>query len=153
MKHTRFKNRQTSTDSFTDVFKLVFGQAAGSDNTTAGTGQTLNLMALAQGDVVFPEVILEVKTPAAGATTLTGSVGITGAVTQFTAASDLKAAALVGTYVPPGSTAQYPVVATNKFLVLDLVSTGANISALTAGEVWVHVRISRVKDRLTNRQM
>lgn len=150
MKHTRFKNRQSLPDGFTDVFKLVFGQAAGSDNTTAGTNQTLTLLALNQGDVVLPGGIVDVKTAAVGVTTITGSLGVTSALTTFTTTSDLKAAPLLGTYA---ATAAYATVTTSKNLTFDLTSTGANISNMTAGEFWIHVRISRVKDRLTNRQM
>lgn len=134
---------------FTDLFVVDVT----TDLDDADTAETLNLLALNIGDIVFPQVALDVKTNVDGPslTAATGSVGVTGAVTQLTAASNLLAAGNEH-FVPGAAVGAYATVAADIYLVLDFALTGCNAADLTAGEIWVWANISRKADRLTGAQ-
>jgi hypothetical protein len=139
---------------FTDLFIIgTTRNSGGTDFTAAATQQTYNLLALNIGDIVMaPFMILEVKTNALGTsvTAATGSVGVTSALTQFTAAANLLVAGNEF-FTCPNTVTPYPTVAASIYLTFDLNTTGANVSVLSTGEFWIWANISRVKDRITDR--
>lgn len=99
------------------------------------------LMALALGDVV-QRVLQETKTYVAGPATATGSVGVVGALTTFTAASDLKTAA--AKYVAAvASVTPYPTNTAVNMVFNAILGSGA----VTAGEIWIWVKVNRAADR------
>lgn len=120
------------------------------DMTTLVNGTKINLCPLAIGDIVFPsKLLMETRTPIVGPTgTPTASVGITGAVTQFTAASSIIAGATA--QIAPTAAAAYVVTAATN-LVLDFEAGGGNGAAATAGEIWVWVSMALIADRSTLR--
>lgn len=133
---------ERAMSGFTHVFKLGIA-----DMATLVNGTKITLCPLAVGDIVWPAKLLqEVRTLVTGPTgTPTASVGITAAVTQFTAATSI----ISGTQqVVPTSAAPY-VVATGTNLVVDFEAGGGNGAAATAGEIWVWVSLSLIADRNT----
>lgn len=111
------------------------------------------ITALKQGDIIFPHLMcIDVRTKLAnGAGTATLSVGITGTVAKFIAASDIKTvegAACAATGV--GSAA-----AINDSMAPHIVTADTNLLAnavisnngVTAGEVAIWYRIFRKADR------
>jgi hypothetical protein len=136
---------QQINGGFTDLFVVTLADAT---ETTDDTDQAIKLLDLAVGDIVYPNVLMEVKSNAAGLTTANASVGINDALTAFVAASSLLAAGNEY-FVPAESAPPYATVATGKSLVINL-DPGADTAALsdlTALEVWVWVQISRKSDR------
>lgn len=163
MKHINLRNAQQFNGGFTDLFVVgvdqVQSQAApyskSSDFTAAGTSQTIALTDLAIGDIVLNHAVLYVKTKLAGTSlsAAAASVGVTGATTQFLNAVDVytNATAAGGTFVS-GAPSAYATQAASKQLLLTMATTGCNLSALTAGELWIYAKLTRIAEFLTNRQ-
>lgn len=130
---------------FTHLFVLTTA-----DMTTLVNATKINLCPLAAGDIVWPAKLLqELRTAIVGPTgTPTASVGVTAAVTQFTAASSIIAGA-TAQIVPTAAAGFVVTAATN--LVLDFEAGGGNGAAATAGEIWVWVSLSLIADRSTLR--
>jgi hypothetical protein len=154
MKHYILKEPQR-IGGFTDLFIIsTTANAGGSDFTAAATGQTFTLDGLAIGDCVeYPLVRLDVKTPVSGGaiSAATLALGVTSATTQFLGASDVFTGT-VAHFTPANSVTSYPTVSSAKDLLATLALTGANATAVTAGEIWIWVAVSRKADRLTDRQ-
>lgn len=135
---------EKAQSGFTHCFVLKLADLAVFTN-----GTKITLCALAVGDIVFPSKILqEVKTLVTGPSgTPTASLGVTAAVTQFTAATSVIAAPQ---QVVPTAAAPF-VVATATNLVVDLEAGGGNGAAATAGEIWIWVSLSLIADRVSLR--
>jgi hypothetical protein len=138
MKHYNLKTLQLTKTGFTDLFIL---SSADTDFVLNATTAKV-LTALAVGDVV-QRVMSEVKTAVAGPTA-TLSVGVVGALTQFTAASDVATGTTVPYVAAVASVTPYP---TNTAVNMVANTVISNV-AVTAGEVWVWASISRVGDRV-----
>ena len=128
---------------FTHLFILTK-----SDFSVGFSNKQITLAALNVGDVVFPGILQEIKTYVTGPTGApTASLGVTGAGTQFTAASSVVSAAskliVPGEAVPPYAAN----AATN--LIVDLQVGGGDGAAATAGELWFWVQMSLASDRST----
>lgn len=141
------KDITVSRLGFTTVFQYT--QADLTAQTTNNTQFALVLSALNLGDVVDNFMVLEVITPSVGLATCTVSVGVTGALTQFIAASDNTSAGNLY-FCPANTVAPYPTIATGKNLVANFTPGSSeplsNCTALT-GRVWA--TISRATDRQT----
>jgi hypothetical protein len=169
MKHYNLKTLQYTKPGFTDLFILELADWV-KNATTAHV-----LTALAVGDIVY-RVMSEVKTAVAGPTA-TVSVGVVGALTTFTDASDVA----TGTAVPyvakkatAGNVGTGFIAATSGGAVTTALTnatsgvipgsgpvayetlTAVNMVAnailsnvtVTAGEVWIWAEISRQADRV-----
>jgi len=135
MKTYRLKTLQHTKPGFTHLFILETADFV-TNTTTAHV-----LRALAVGDVVL-RVLQETKTYLAGPATGTVSVGVVGALTQFTAASDVKSAA--AKYVAAvASVTPYPTNTAVNLVANAVLGSGA----VTAGEVWIWANISTAADR------
>lgn len=146
MRHYHTKLDQfTRVGGFTDVVAVYNTDLTQAVNNTV---QTVNLttLALALGDIVSPEIIMEVITPSVGLTTCTCSVGVTGALTQFIAAQDMVAGNKY--FVPANTVGAYADIAAAKFLTATFTPGAAEaLSACTALEVRFWFKISRKADR------
>jgi hypothetical protein len=142
MTHYRLLNSERLAGGFTDLFKVTHNDLT---MATAATGQTLTLATLRTGDVIFTGLLLEVKEAFAGCTTLTASLGVDGALTQFLAGTTMKSLACM---VPANTVAAYPATATKSFQ-LAFASPGAGESLVnaTAGELWIWATLFRTSDR------
>lgn len=135
MKRYPLKSLQYTKQGLTDLY--ILEQSDFVTNTT--TAHVLT--ALAVGDIVH-RVIQETKTYLAGPATGTVSTGVVGALTQFTAASDVKSAA--AKYVAAvASVTPYPTNTAVNLVANAILGSGA----VTAGEVWIWVGISRAAER------
>lgn len=136
--YTLTANERAQT-GFTDLFVV---KAA--DMTSFSAFQIV-LTALAVGDVVYPQVLMETKTYVTGPSGApTASVGIVGTVARFTAAS---AVASGSKYVAPATTVAPLANNTAVNMILDLQVGGGDGAAATAGEIWVWAKICRVGER------
>lgn len=164
MKHEILRNPQQFNGGFTDLFIIGVDQvrsvsngvvSLSSDFTAAATSQTITLTALNIGDVVLNHAIAYVKTPLTGGSVsaATLSLGVTSATTQFLNAVDVftNAASAGGTFVTAAPNS-YATIAASKNLLATMGSTTANLNALTAGEIWIYCKITRIAEFLTNRQ-
>lgn len=135
MKSYTLTNNERAATGFTHLFVIPMADFV-TNTTTAHV-----LTALAVGDVVRG-VLQETKTYVAGPATATGSVGVVGALTTFTAASDLKASA--SKYIAAvASVTPYPTNTAVNMVFNAILGSGA----VTAGEVWIWANIQRVGDR------
>ncbi len=139
MKQYTLNQMEKAQSGFTDLYILTIA-----DMTSLANSTDITLSKLVAGDIVFPsKMLVEVRTAVVGPTgTPTGSVGITGAVTQFTAATSVIATG----YVAPTGAAAYIVTGSTN-LLYDFQAGGGNGAAATAGEIWVWASISRYADR------
>jgi len=138
MRHYKLKTLTETKSGFTDLFIIPLADWV--TNTT--TAQVLT--ALQPGDVVY-KVLHEVKIFVAGPATATVSIGVVGTLTQFTAASDVKAAPAYVTAIASVT----PYVATPSAINM-VANEILGAGAVTAGELWVWANISRVEDRGAN---
>jgi len=150
-KFDQFKN----AGGWTDLFVITH-----EDLTTAAdnTDQTLTLDALAFGDVVGLNALIEIKQAFDAANVsadnaLTIAVGVTGATTQIIGASALAASG-AGTaaktcYTTAAGGTYYPVPTGGKDLLatMDITDTDGALVDYSAGEVWVWLTISRESER------
>jgi len=163
MKHIKLRNVQQFDGGFTDLFIVGYNQVrsvsngvvtTSSDFTAAATSQTITLLALNIGDIVLNHSALFVKTAVTGGavSAMTASLGVTSATTRLLATVDVftNAVAAGGTFTS-AAVDSYATIAASKNLLLTMASTGGNMSAITAGELWIYTKIMRVQDFLTNR--
>jgi hypothetical protein len=124
---------------WTHVFVLTT-----SDFSVGFSNKQIALASIAAGDVIYPAVLVEVKTAVTGPTgTPTGSVGITGTVTRFTAATSVVA---TGRVVPDEAVAPF-VAGSATSLLYDLQAGGGDAAAATAGEIWIWAQLLPAADR------
>jgi len=158
MKHYLLTAEQSAANGGkTDLFVIE----AGVDLTesTDNTDQVLTLDALAFGDVVQNNVLVEINlalgTTAAGTgtpsadTAVAVSLGVTGAATQFLGASAVFAAgaatAAKTAYASANSVADYPTPTGGKDIILtaDVTDVDGSLAELNYGEIWVWLTIVR----------
>lgn len=124
---------------FTHLFVLTK-----SDFSVGFSATSISLCSLAVGDVVLPAVLVDVKTAVTGPTgTPTGSVGITGTVARFTAATSVIAVAMVA----PAEDVAPLAVNSATTLIYNLQAGGGDAAAATAGEIWIWAQIVQAGDR------
>lgn len=145
--------QQRSGGNYTLRKSIGFNQAAGGGSDHAGAAgltQTLKIGTLRPGDAIQSGALLHVLTPYGHASTVTASVGITGTVDRFVAASDVKSATNQA-YGP--TTATHALLWINQSAAdVDLIVTftvgAGNVSAVTAGLILVELPIVRRADRV-----
>lgn len=140
---------------FTDVFVLTHADLT---DPTDNTDQTITLDALAFGDVVGYEALIEIVTAFDAANVsadnaLTVALGVTGATTQFIGASALAAAG-AGTaaktcYATAAGGAPYvtPTGGKNILATFDITDADGALVEYSAGEIAIYMKISRWADR------
>jgi hypothetical protein len=145
MKHYRAStSRQIAAMGYTDLFVVTHADLT---TTTNNTAESEVLDALAIGDIVDPKMLLEVKTNANVVASVTASVGVTGALTQFIGNSNLLAAG-DEYYAPAGSVGAYATIASGKSLEMNFIPGASNnVDEITAGEFWLWCNISRKSER------
>lgn len=134
-------NDQTVALGANRLFKILYSDLSeGVDDTD----ETVTLEALAEGDVV-KDVRAVLKTDFAGITACNASIGVTSAVTTFSANTSILsgggipcAAATVHPYVSPGSV--------SLLVNFDPAGNGDALDELTAGELWVFATIIKKAD-------
>lgn len=150
------KASQWGGAGFTDLFILGATRAAngGSDFTDADTQQDITLLTPAAGDIItYPLVAAYTKIGFAGgalsAVALDVGVGAGGAEFMLNGAMFTVNAAAV----PIGTAGTGGPAAFNGSNVLSarLDTTGANLNAITAGEIWIYAALCRRTDFLDNR--
>lgn len=144
MKHYRLKHEERAGIGFTDLFVVTHADFTSAVDDAA---ESIVLTALAIGDLVMNNCLLEVKVNANVVAAITGSLGVTGAATQFIAASNLLAAGdeyyTVGAGVAP-----YATIAASINLIFNVdPGAGDNTAEMTAGEFWIWVTINRKAER------
>lgn len=142
MKHYTAKTDQRVREGgMTDLVVVNFSDMIGKSFAANLNLTSLNLLV---GDIV-QDAMMDITTAIVGPTgPPTGSLGVTGAATQFIAATALNAKAQVcvgSAYVP------YIVAATGKFLILALANGSGNGADPTAGEVRCWFKIWRAAER------
>ena len=147
MKHYLLKD-PAAFAGMTDLFVLTHEDLTESADNTA---QAVVLDALNVGDVVFPNMVLDVTENANVVATVTASVGVTGALTQFIGNSNLLAAGSEH-YSTANSVAAYVTTSAVNLEVNFIPGAADNLAEITAGEFWLYACISRKLDRLTLRQ-
>lgn len=135
MKHYNAKTLQFTKPGFTDLWVIELADWI-KNATTARV-----LTALALGDVVT-RVVTETRIAVAGPTA-TVSVGVVGALTTFTAASDVATGTVVPYVAAVASVTPYPTNTAVNMVSNEILS---NVT-VTAGEVWIWASISRLADR------
>lgn len=136
MKHYNAKTLEFTKAGFTDLWIIELADWV-KNATTAHA-----LTSLLLGDVVL-RAMSEVVTAVAGPTA-TVSVGVVGALTTFTAASDVATGTVVPYVAAVASVTPYPVN-TAVGLVANAILSNVTV---TAGEVWIWANISRKADRV-----
>lgn len=143
MKAYRLKQEERAGIGFTDLFVVTKADLTSAVNNTA---QSIVLTALAVGDLVMNNCLLEVKTNATVLATATGELGVTGATTQFITASDLLAA---GTeyYTVAAAVAPYVTTAAVNLLFTGRPGAAEALASMGAGEFWIWATINRKNER------
>jgi len=143
MKHQKLKNNEAVPSGFTDLFILdTTDLAAGVvDNTNV----EIALTTLKVGDIVWPNLLVEVKENADTVSSLTLTIGPHSG-TAIIDGVDLLAA---GTeyYVPAATVGAYPAVAEVALTALFDPGATDECHESTTGEFWVWVSISRAAER------
>lgn len=135
---------------YTDLFIIGATRAAAgaSDFTDGDTSQTITLMTPANGDVVVgPGAVAWTKIGFAGGalSAVTLDVGFDGGEEFLKDGAMFSAGAAI---VPLESLA--PKIFTGSILLTAKVdTTGANLNAITAGEIYIYVTLLRVNEWLT----
>lgn len=131
---------------------LGFTADNGASDHAAGSAatQTIKIGTIKPGQKIYPDVIVDIITPYAHASTVTVAVGITGTVDRFVAASDAKSATAKAY---GGTTATHALPYINQSgadvdLIVTFVAGATTMSAITAGEIRIRVHISRRGDRV-----
>lgn len=143
MKAYRLKNEERAGIGFTDLFVV---RKADFTEVTNNTAQSIILTALAVGDLVMNNTLLEVKTNATVLATATGSVGVTGAVAQLVAASNLLAAG-DEYYSVAATVAPYAAIAAVNLLFTAVPGAAEALASMGAGEFWIWATINRKAER------
>lgn len=110
--------------------------------SAAALTQTFKLITLPPGCMV-EKLWVEKRISCAGPTTMTIEIGTAAATTKYLAATDVKTAGIV-TPVTPNVVESYgdQNVTDGTIIVATFRSTGTNLSAVTAGDIIVHMMIS-----------
>lgn len=156
MKHILLTAAQSAANhGFTDLFVLTHADLT---DTTDTNDQAITLDALAFGDLVGYNALIEIVTAFDAATVsadnaLTVSLGVTSALTQIIGASALAAAG-VGTvaktaYTTAAAGLPYITPTGGKDLIanFDITDADGAVADYTAGEIRIWVNISRWSKR------
>jgi len=143
MKHYHLKREEQAGIGFTDLFIV---KEADFTEAVDNTNQSITLTALAVGDLVMNNSLLEVKTNANVVAAVTGELGVTGSTAALIAASNLLAAG-DEYYTVANSVAPYVATSAVNLLFTGNPGTNDNLAEMTAGEFWIWVTISRKADR------
>lgn len=143
MKHYKLKQEERAGIGFTDLFVV---KKADFTEATNNTAQSVLLTALAVGDLVMNNCLLEVKTNATVLTTATGDLGVTGALTQFISGKNLLAAG-DEYYSVANSVAPYATIAAVNLLFTGHPGSSEALASMGAGEFWIWVTINRKAER------
>lgn len=152
MKHYKFTAAQAAANcGFTDLFVLT---KADLTETADNTAQSITLDALAAGDIVFQDVVVEVKTAWGGHADLTAtlSVGVTSATTALTPALTIctagtGAAAGVADTSDCQTNAHYVAASAINMLATFTPDADSGLDEFTGGEARIWMRISRQSNR------
>lgn len=129
----------------TRVYKVGLERlSGGSDFTASGLTQTILLETTEDGDFVGP-IVVELKTPCGHASTVTVSVGANGTFDDLLAATDCKGN--VGALAKADATVRANVSGGQEFLSAKFTVGAGNVSAMTAGDLWIYVPLYRKADR------
>jgi hypothetical protein len=154
--HFRLTPTQAARTGYTDLFVVTHADLT---ETTDNTDQTLTLDALAFGDIVKYDAVIQIKTAFDAATisadnAVAVSLGVTGATTQIIGASAISAGG-AGTAVTTGySTAAggspyfTPTGGKNLLLTVDITDADGSLAEFTTGELHIWLNISRNSERL-----
>lgn len=153
MRHYKFTAAQAAAMGYTDLFVIPYTDltaAAIADNTA----KSITLDALAVGDMVKQDVLVQITTVWAGPSDLTGtvSVGVTSATTALTPTLTLITAG-TGTAVNTSNTsanqtnAHYVATAAIDMLAEFTPDADSGVDEYTAGEVRIFMNISRAASR------
>ncbi len=132
---------------FSDVFIIGVGRAANraSDFTDADTSQTITLLTPAAGDVVtypFAQAWTKIAFAGGALSAVTLDVGFDGGEEWLKDGAMFAAGATIG----PLSTVASKAFSGSVLITAKVDTTGANLSEITAGEIWIYVTILRVND-------
>ncbi len=155
MRHYLLSREQRSTTGFTDLFVVTHADLT---EATDNTDQTLTLDALAFGDKVGYEAMIEIVTAFDAANVsadnaVTVALGVTGATTQFIGASAISAAgagtAAYTAYCTAAGGTPYPTPTGGKniLLTVDITDADGALADFGAGELAIWLNISRRADR------
>ena len=155
MRHTLLTPQQQAVLGFTDLFVVTHADLT---EATDATDQTLTLDALAFGDKVGYEAMIEIVTAFDAATVsadnaCTVALGVTGATTQFIGASAITAGgagtAAYTAYCTAAGGAPYPTPTGGKniLLTVDITDADGSLAEYTTGEIHIWMNISRRADR------
>lgn len=136
---------------FAHLYILGANQAANgaSDFTDADTSQTITLETPADGDILtYPGALAYTKKAfvGTGLTAVTLDVGFDGGE-EF-----LKDGAMfaINARIAPLSTLAPKIFTGAVLLTAKIDTTGANLSAITAGEIWIYTNMFRINQMLKN---
>lgn len=156
MRHYKLSSEQAAANhGFTDLFVLTHADLT---EATDNTDQAITLDALAFGDLVGYNALIEIETAFDAANVsadnaLTVSLGVTGALTQIIGASALAAAgagtAAVTGYATAAGGAPYSTPTGGKNLIanFDITDADGALADYSAGEIRIWVNISRRSQR------
>jgi hypothetical protein len=113
--------------------------------SSAAADVTLTLFPLAAGDIIRDVNVLLVTTVTGPTGTPTIAVGVTGATTQFVAASSIVASAPVS-YIPTAVSGLVYTSASAISVIATINKAAGNGAAATAGKIIVTARIQRARN-------
>ncbi len=143
MKHQALSVNERAQVFFTDLVVLGINRVTGftSDFTTAGTSQTFTLpITLNPGDVVDSQAVVDVRVALAGTgiTAATGTLAVSGSPAGSTVSLTDATSTVLGNYNATGG----------ESITFTVSTIGGNVSAITAGEVYIWLLIRKAADRL-----
>lgn len=155
MKHYLLTAAQKAATGFTDLFVVTHADLT---EATDNTDQAITLDALAFGDLVGYNALIEIQTAFDAANVsadnaVTVSLGVTGALTQVIGASAIAAAgagtAASTSYATAAGGAPYPTPTGGKNLVanFDITDADGSLADFSAGELRIWCNISRKSQR------
>lgn len=152
----RYTANDMDLGPWTDLFILGVGRGAAgaSDFTDADTQQDFTLLTPNAGDqLIYPLCCAFTKIGFAGgalsAVALDVGVAAGGAEAMLNGAMFLQNASAVA--ITTGGTGGPVAFSGSNTLSARIDTTGANLSAITAGEIWIYVALARINDLLKNR--
>lgn len=154
MKHIIYTPSQRARTGYSDLFVLTHADLT---EATDNTDQAITLDALAFGDIVKYDAVIQIKTALDAANVsadnaVTVSLGVTSALTQIIGASALAASgagtAAKTTYCAAAGGAAYPVPSGGKNLIanFDITDADGALADFSAGEIHIYVNIVRYTD-------
>jgi hypothetical protein len=156
MKHFRLTPTQAARTGYTDLFVITHADLT---ETTDNTDQTITLDALAFGDLIKYDALLQIKTAFDAATisadnAVTVAIGVTGATTNIIAASAISSGG-AGTAVTTGygmaaAALPYftPTGGKNLLATVDITDADGSLAEFTTGELHLWMYISRNSERV-----